>query len=168
MGKSVHLFAGTVSCSSGSLCPARGQAELAQCLLNDRTLEGTEVNKQGLDKKRQAHLSQLTDLGHDRGSNGASWGIRRERPPFCWRGKGRGNRGRLERAGDNGGAQTFTVIQQVLSKDPLYVRSCTRVGAARPCLSASWALLDAELFLGTTHPSYDSPRTQGREYSGRE
>lgn len=54
MGKSVYLFAGIVSSPFGSLCPARGQAELAQCLLNDWTLEGTEVNKQGLDKKRQA------------------------------------------------------------------------------------------------------------------
>lgn len=51
-GKSAHLFAGTTSCSSGSLCPAGDQAQSrcsAKCFLNDWVLAGTALNRQGPD-----------------------------------------------------------------------------------------------------------------------
>lgn len=58
------------------------------------------MNKQGLDKYRDKPSPWLTDLGHDRGSDTAFWGIRRKRSILSWRVKGRGNSGRLQREGD--------------------------------------------------------------------
>lgn len=56
--------------------------------LSDWMLAGTEMNKQGLDKNRDKPSPQLTDLGHDRGSHGTFWVIRRERSPPAGVGRG--------------------------------------------------------------------------------
>lgn len=78
---------------------------LGQCLLNDWMLEETEMNKQGLDKNRDKPSPWLTDLGHNRGSNGAFWGLRRARSPSAGGlkkgAKMEGSRGRERRVKPN-------------------------------------------------------------------